>query len=637
MASRSCVAILIKRVVPQGLAAVRWLARPGQAKLPKQFGWIDGIMEIGDWPNLVAMFLRQAERHGEQPFLWEKANGQYRPLSWREAAAQVAALAASLQSLGLTRGDRVLLLSQNSPRWAIADLAIMAAGGVTVPTYTTNTPDDHAHILSDSGATMAIVSTAALAHPFFQAARKSRSMKRVVAMEDLGDIDVGRIALGTWDEALSSGVAGAAAVMTAATEIDRDTLACLIYTSGTGGQPKGVMLSHRAIVTNCVGASNVLAELGLEDEVFLSFLPLCHAYEHSAGLMFPISIGAQIYFAERSDTLAANLIEARPTIMTAVPRLFEIMRERILRGVSRQGRLGAKLLWAAVELGRKRYEGAKTMSRWEQLADRVVERLVRDKIRARFGGRLKALVSGGAPLNYDVGLFFTALGLRLLQGYGLTEAAPVVAVNLLSRVKLRTVGPPMKHVEVRIADDGEVLVRGPLLMDGYWKQPKYTAEVLRDGWLHTGDIGVLDHDGFLQITDRKKDIIVNSAGETISPQHIEGALALEPEIAVAVAIGDNRPHIGAIIVPDHDFLSEWAKKNAASAELSRLAEDKAFRRAIGQAIDRANGKLSVIERVKHFVIADQPFTIENGMMTPTMKPRRGEIVRRWGPAVEQLY
>jgi long-chain acyl-CoA synthetase len=594
-------------------------------------------MEIGDWPNLVAMFLRQAERHGQQPFLWEKTNGRYQPLSWREVAAQVAALAASLQSFGLTRGDRVLLLSQNSPRWAIADLAIMAVGGVTVPTYTTNTPDDHAHILSDSGAAMAIVSTAALARPFFQAARKSRSMKRVVAMEDLGDIDVGRIALGTWDEALSAGTAGADAVMAAAAEIDRDALACLIYTSGTGGQPKGVMLSHRAIITNCVGASEVLAELGLEDEVFLSFLPLCHAYEHSAGLMFPISIGAQIYFAERSDALAANLLEARPTIMTAVPRLFEIMRERILRSVSRQRRLGARLLWAAVELGRKRYEGAATMSPWERLADRAVERLVRDKIRARFGGRLKALVSGGAPLNYDVGLFFTALGLRLLQGYGLTEAAPVVAVNLLSRVKLRTVGPPMKHVEVRIADDGEVLVRGPLLMDGYWKQPKYTAEVLRDGWLHTGDIGVLDHDGFLQITDRKKDIIVNSAGETISPQHIEGALALEPEIEVAVAIGDNRPHIGAIIVPDHDFMVEWAKKNATSAELSHLAEDKAFRRAISQAIDRANAKLSVIERVKHFVIADQPFTIENGMMTPTMKPRRVAIVRRWGPAVEQLY
>ena len=594
-------------------------------------------MEIGDWPNLVAMFFSQARKRGQQPFLWEKIDGQYRPTSWQDAAGQVASLAGALQSYGLSRGDRVVLLSQNSPRWVIADLAIMAAGGISVPTYTTNTPGDHAHILNDSGATMAIVSTAALARPFFEAARKFRGMKRVIAMEDLGDIDTGRIALATWQEALSSGAAGADAVVATAAATERDGLACLIYTSGTGGAPKGVMLSHRAIITNCVGASDVLAELGLEDEVFLSFLPLCHAYEHSAGLMFPISIGAQIYFAERIDTLTTNLVEARPTIMTAVPRLFEIMRERIVRAMARQSRLHRRLLWAAVELGRKNYESRATMTFWERLADRIVEKLVRDKIRTRFGGRLKALVSGGAPLNYDVGLFFTALGLRLLQGYGLTEAAPVVSVNLLTRPKLRTVGPPMKHVEVRIADDGEVLVRGPLLMDGYWKQSKQTAAVLRDGWLHTGDVGVVDQDGYLQITDRKKDIIVNSAGETIAPQHIEGALALEPEIAVAVAVGDNRPHIGAIVVPDHDFIADWAKKNGTSASLSELCEDKAFRRAIGQAIDRANANLSVIEKVKHFVVADQPFTVENGMMTPTMKTRRHVIIRRWGAAIEQMY
>ena len=594
-------------------------------------------MEIGDWPNLVAMFLDQAKKRSRQPFLWEKTDGQYRPISWQEAAHQVTSLARALQSYGLARGDRVVLLSHNSPRWAIADLAIMAAGGITVPTYTTNTPADHAHILADSGAAMAIVSTAALARPFFEAARKSRAIKRVIAMEALGDIDVGRVALATWQDALSSGAADADAIVTAATAIDRDGLACLIYTSGTGGAPKGVMLSHRAIMANCVGATDVLAELGLEDEVFLSFLPLCHAYEHSAGLMFPISIGAQIYFAERIDTLTANLTEARPTIMTAVPRLFEIMRERIVRGVARQNHFSARLFWTAVELGRRRYESRETMTRWQRLADRIVDRLVRDKVRTRFGGRLKALVSGGAPLTYDVGLFFTALGLRLLQGYGLTEAAPVVSVNLLSRPKLRTVGPPMKHVEVKIADDGEVLVRGPLLMDGYWKQPKHTAEVLRDGWLHTGDVGVIDQDGYLQITDRKKDIIVNSAGETISPQHIEGALALEPEIAVAVALGDNRPHIGAVVVPDHDFLADWAKKNGTAADLAELADNKDFRRAIGQAIDRANAGLSVIEKVKHFVVADQPFTVENGMMTPTLKTRRHVIIRRWGAAIEQMY
>ena len=594
-------------------------------------------MEIEDWPNLVSLLLGQAEKRPEQPFLWEKRDGAYEPMCWPEVANQLTSLAAALQSYGLARGERVMLLSHNSPRWVIADFAIMAAGGVTVPVYTTNTTGNHAHILNDSGAAMAIISTAALARPFFEAPRKSRSMKRVIAMGDFGDVDGGHTVVGTWEEALAEGRAGADAVAQAATEISRDALACLIYTSGTGGEPKGVMLSHRAIIANCVGAADVLDELGLCDEVFLSFLPLSHAYEHSAGLMFPVSIGAEIYFAERADTLTTNLIEARPTIMTAVPRLYEIMRERMLKGLTRQDSLRAKLFWAAVELGRKRYESRETMTLWERTADRVVDRLVRDKVRARFGGRLKALVSGGAPLNYEVGLFFTALGLRLLQGYGQTEAAPLISCNRCGRIKLRTVGPPLKHVEVRIADDGEVLVRGPLLMDGYWKLPKLTAETVRDGWLHTGDIGVLDHDGYLQITDRKKDIIVNSAGDTLSPQRIEGVLALEPEIEVAMAVGDNRPHVVAIVVPRQDFVAEWAKKNGVSADLSALVDDKAFRTAVGRAIDRANGNLSVTERVKRFVIADQPFTIENGMMTPTMKPRRHEIIRRWGAAIEELY
>ena len=594
-------------------------------------------MEIDDWPNLVALLTSQAEKRGEQSFLWEKRNGAYQPMSWRAVADQVGALAAALQSYGLAKGDRVLLISQNSPRWVIADFAVMAAGGVSVPVYTTNTPGNHAHILDDSGAAMAIVSTAALARPFFEAARRLKSLKRVIAMEDLGDIDVGRAVVGTWSDALSEGRAGAGGALRAAMAIGRDTLACLIYTSGTGGEPKGVMLSHRAILANCVGAIDVLAELGLDDEVFLSFLPLSHAYEHSAGLMFPVSIGAQIYFAERVDTLTTNLVEARPTIMTAVPRLYDVMRERMLKGVTREGGLRARLLWTAVELGRKRYEGRETMTWRERLIDRVVERLVRDKVRAGFGGRLKALVSGGAALNYEVGVFFTALGLRLLQGYGQTEAAPVISCNRCNRIKLRTVGPPLKHVEVRIADDGEVLVRGPLLMDGYWKLPKLTTETIRDGWLHTGDIGVIDHDGYLQITDRKKDIIVNSAGDTLSPQRIEGVLALEPEIQAAMAVGDSRPHIVAIVVPAPDFTAEWAKRNGGSTDLAVLAVDKAFRGAIARAVDRANGHLSVTERVKRFVIADQPFTIDNGMMTPTMKPRRHAILRRWGAALEQLY
>jgi long-chain acyl-CoA synthetase len=595
-------------------------------------------VELEDHPNLVAMLLKRAAEKNDLPFLWEKREGTYRPTSWREAADQALALASALSGFGLKAGDRVLLLSQNSPRWAIADFGIMAAGGVSVPVYTTNTVESHEHILNDSGATMAIVSSAALAKNFLPATKKARGLKRIVAMEDLGAADAGRATITSWSEALAVGKPGAAAFAVSATAIDGNALACLIYTSGTCGEPKGVMLSHRAILTNCVGATHVLWELGLDNEVFLSFLPLSHAYEHTAGLMFPVSLGAQIYFAERIETLSTNLVEARPTIMTAVPRLYDIMRERIIKGLAQQPQYARWLFWKAVELGRKHYESPALMTLMDRILDRVVDKLVRDKIRARFGGRLKALVSGGAALDYDVGVFFVALGMRLLQGYGQTEAAPVIAVNLCNRVKLRTVGPPMKLVEAKIADDGEILVRGPMLMDGYWNQPKLTQQTIRDGWLHTGDIGVLDHDGFLQITDRKRDIIVNSAGDTISPARIENALALEPEIEAAVAVGgDDRAHIVAIVVPAAQFMQDWAKRHGRSGALTALTGDKDFRAAVGRAVDRTNSRLGAHERVRSFVLADEPFTIENGMMTPTLKPRRHAVLKRWGRLLEQAH
>ena len=594
-------------------------------------------MEIEDWPNLVAMFQARVAKYGDGPFLWEKRGGKYRPTSWRDAWNQAMALAASLQEAGVKPGDRVLLLSQNTPRWVIADFAIMAAGGVTVPVYTTNSVANHKHILTDSDAETAIVSTAALAQPFLEAATGNGRLKRLVMMEDADQLEPAGIDIRSWDDTIRAGQDGASAIADAAALIDRDDPAAIIYTSGTGGNPRGVILSHRAIIANCVGATDVLAAVGLDDEVFLSFLPLSHAYEHSAGMMFPVSIGAQIYFAERVDTLSTNLPEARPTIMTAVPRLYEILRERIIKGVAREGGFKAQLFRKTVELGGRRIENGGTLGLWDSAIDAVLERLVRDRFRARFGGRLKAFVSGGAPLNYEVGVFFSALGLQLLQGYGQTEAGPVISVNRVEHNKLRTVGPPLKGVEVRIADDGEILVRGPLLMDGYWNAPEDSAAALRDGWLYSGDIGVIDEDGYLQITDRKKDIIVNSAGETLSPQRIEMNLALEPEIEVAMAVGNQRPHVVAVVVPAQEFVSTFARQNRVEADLTTLAGDKAFRSAIGEVIDRANSNFSATERIKRFIVADEPFTIENGMMTPTMKLRRHEILKRWGDAVDQLY
>ncbi len=572
--------------------------------------------------NLVAMFFAQAAAMGDKPFLWSKRGGAYRPQSWRGVADEVRDLSRGLRAAGVAAGDRVVLVSENRPNWVVADLAIMAAGAVTVPAYITNTVDDHRHILTDSGAAAAIVSHADLADRLLQAAAQAPDLRFVVAMETPADNH--GIEVLDWKETAERGRATPDDTAAIAGGITRKDLACLIYTSGTGGRPKGVMLSHAAILCNVHGAEHLLEEFGLGDEIFLSFLPLSHSYEHSAGLYLPIAIGAQIYYAEGADTLTANLPEARPTIMTCVPRLYEVMRQRIVAGVSRAGGLKEKLFMIALNLGRRRYENPGCLSLGERILDRIVDRLVRDKVRGRFGGRLKALVSGGAPLNYDVGLFFIALGLPVLQGYGQTEAAPFISCNRRRLNRIDTVGPPLDGVEVRIAGDGEILVRGELLMDGYWNLPEASAEALKDGWLHTGDVGHLDKDGCIVITDRKKDIIVNSGGDNISPQRVEGVLALEPEIAQAMVFGDRRAYLVALLVPDEATTGENTNPDT-------------LRETMSAAIDRANAGLSATEKVKRFALAPTPFTVDNGQMTPTLKIRRHTILEEYGKELEGLY
>jgi long-chain acyl-CoA synthetase len=322
--------------------------------------------------------------------------------------------------------------------------------------------------------------------------------------------------------------------------------------------------------------------------------------------------------------------------MTAVPRLYEVMRMRILAGVERAGGYKAKLFHRAVALGTKRYEGVR-LSIVEWIENLLLTLLVRRKVAKRFGGRLKAMVSGGAPLNYDVGTFFTALNVRLLQGYGQTEAGPVISCNQPTRIRLRTVGPPMKGVEVKIAEDGEILVRGELVMLGYWNDPAATANAIRDGWLHTGDIGVLDEDGCIRITDRKKDLIVNSGGDNVSPQRVEGYLTLQPEIAQAMVYGDRRPHLVGLLVPATDTALVWAKERGKPGNLESLVLDPEFRRFISEAIDRVNRELSPIEKVRRFALTAEAFTVDNQMATPTLKIRRHAILAKYGKTLQDLY
>ncbi|MFN3230678.1 MAG: AMP-dependent synthetase/ligase [Alphaproteobacteria bacterium] len=589
--------------------------------------------------NLVSMFFEQADRLGDKPVVWAKPQrgAAYESQSWREIGNQVARLAKALKDLGIVSGDRVALVSESRPEWLISDLAIMAAGAITVPTYITNTPRDHEHILDDSGAKGAIVSTARLAQDLLPAAHESDHLDFVIAMEAPKRDQSLNVDIHLWDDVMLASQGKTGDVLEAMETVGRDDIACLIYTSGTGGAPKGVMISHGAILHNAEGATEVIEELGIENEVFLSFLPLSHAYEHTGGMYLPLSIGAEIYYAEGLDKLAANMEEAKPTIMTVVPRLFEMLRLRVTRSIEEQGGVRAKLFHRALALGEKRFNDPSSLGLGERITDKVLDQLVRKKVQQRFGGRIKALVSGGAPLNPDVGMFFHALGLRLLQGYGQTESGPVASVNRPNLVKMHTVGPALKNTEIKIAEDGEILLRGELVMKGYWNDPEATAQALQNGWLHTGDIGVLDEDGHLQITDRKKDILVNDKGDNVSPARVEGLLTLEPEIAQAMVYGDRKPHMVALIVPDADWLSAWAKENGKEQDLNALTDDADLRKALDGVVARVNKRLSNIEKIRRFALASEPFSIENEQMTPKMSIRRHVIGAAYGEALEALY
>ena len=596
------------------------------------------LTDFDRFPNLVAMFLDRARTRAALPMLVAKHSGAWYPTDWTTAANQVCVLAQSLRRIGLNDGDRVALVSENRPEWCIADLAIMAAGLVTVPTYTTNTERDHHHILENSGARAIIVSTAKLAPPLLAAAMRAPNVEHVIGIEPMRQMQSGMLTFHDWSDLTTGNIAQARAETEARINaIGRDALACIIYTSGTGGAPRGVRQHHGAILRNVDGAARILAEdFGWKDEVFLSFLPLSHAYEHSAGQFLPIGMGGAIHYAESLEKLAANMEEVRPTIMVVVPRLFEVLRTRIMKQVEKQGRLPAAMMHQALAIATRRAAGKGRLT--DRLVEIVLDRTLRPTIRNRFGGRMKALVSGGAPLNPDVGIFFEAMGLTLLQGYGQTEAGPVISVNRpRAGVRMDTVGPPMRKVSVKIAEDGEILVHGELVMHGYWRNEVETLRTIRDGWLHTGDIGHIDPAGRIVITDRKKDMIVNDKGDNISPQKIEGMLTLQPEIAQAMVSGDRRPFVVGLIVPDAEWALDWARAADEHFNIAALQDLPAFRVAIRAALDRVNADLAITEKVRQFAFADEPFAIANEELTPSMKIRRHKIRERYGARVDRLY
>ena len=594
-------------------------------------------IDLNNFNNIVGLFNHQVSELNNKPYLWDKKEGKYSSTSWKETETKVKAISKSLKDLGILKGDRVAIISENRSEWQIADLAIMSIGAITVPAYITSTQKDYEYILNHCEARCLIVSSLELAKKAIPAAANSAKCKNIILIEKI-DYEIKKnVSIYYWNDLIKENFDNNINLTNLEKDINRKDTACIIYTSGTGGNPKGVMLSHGAMLHNCSGAQKLLLDLtsNIESVRFLSWLPLSHSYEHTLQFFYT-SVGGEIYYAEGIDKLLVNMTEAKPHIMTAVPRFYDSLYTRITQGLNNQSKFRKFLFKKTVELGKKKYlEGE--LKGFDNLVNNILSKLVRKKVIQRFGGNLLALVSGGSALNFEIGLYLYSLGLPLLQGYGQTETGPVVSANIPEKIKLDTVGPPLQNTAVKISDDGEILVKGENMMNGYWNDPDSTNNAIIDGWVHTGDIGELDKDNYIKITDRKKDIIVNAGGDNISPSRVEAKLEIEPEIFQSMLYGDYKNYLVAVIVPDKDFASNWAKENNKDINITDLIKDESFKKIIKEALNRVNKSLSVIEQVRKFILIDYEFTIENEMMTPSMKVRRFKVKEKYKEKLENLY
>jgi len=569
------------------------------------------------------------------------AGGAVTYTSGRDLLPKVRDISLGLAALGMVPGDRVAILSESRPEWLFADLAVLAAGAVTTPIYPTLSPEQIAFILSDCGASMVIVSTTVQLGKLLSVLDRAPLVRTVVLM-DGPPVSDARVRIECLDavatmghDRMRAGWGVAREFHDAARRVRAEDLATIIYTSGTTADPKGVMLTHGNLIANIEG---VLKVLDLHDEdVALSFLPLCHGFERMVAYIY-LTVGISVAFAESIDTVARDLQLVRPTVMSGVPRVFEKLRARIFEKASHAPAPRRALFhWAvSVAMRRGRLLGdRKPLPASLRLASTIADRLVFSKIRAGVGGRMRFAVSGSAPLDPELATFFYGAGLPILEGYGLTETSPVLCVMPLEHVRFGTVGPPLPNVELRIADDGEILARGPNVMLGYYQRPDETAAVITDGWFHTGDIGALDDAGFLRLTDRKKEILVTSGGKKVAPQPIEQRLRQQSVVAEAVLVGDRRHFPAALLLPDFGALAAGL---GCSVEQARARLDSPEAQALLQAaVDAANRDLAQFERVKKFALFSEELTMANGMLTPTLKVKRRVFEERYRREIEEMY
>ncbi len=591
------------------------------------------------YSSLGEMFKTVCEKFPEKTGMMYKSGEMYHSISFKELKSKAHNFAAGLKSIGVEKGDRVLLLSENRVEWALADYAILSIGACTVPIYPTLLPSHIEFIINNSEGKVLILSREHQLQKIKEIQGKLKHLKKIILMEGEGGDD-----LLSWQQIAETGEKllqkEPELIEESLQGIKRDNLASIIYTSGTTGLPKGVMLTHGNFLSNVEGSRQVISVD--ENDTFLSFLPLSHVFERMAGHYLALHAGATIAYAESIDTVADNLKEVRPTIMTSVPRFFDKVYAKVLDSLEESSSLKRKIFFWAIELGKKvnlyKHNGY-AINGLLKIKHNLADKLVYSKLKENVGGKIRLFVSGGAPLSREIGEFFNSAGLVLLEGYGLTESSPVIAVNLVDKIKFGSVGPPIPNVEVKIAEDGEILTRGPHVMHGYYKDEEATKVAIdSEKWLHTGDIGYLDKDGFLFITDRKKNIIVTSGGKNVAPQPIENLLITSPYVEQAVVIGDKRKYCSALLVPNMEKVKSYAQNNQISfADEDELLKNEKIQALFRSEIDRVSVDLASYETLKEFRLIKEPFTLESGELTPSLKIKRNVVEKRYADIIESMY
>ena len=564
-------------------------------------------MKLESYNNLLELFFDRYQLENKNEIFLQSLKNENSNFTWKQTFDAIQNLSLFLDQY-ITTNDRCLLISENRPEWLISDLSIMLSKGITVPAYTTYVERDYEFLINDCKPSVIIASDAIQLKKINTIIKKHSFIKKVISFENIKDKNVTfieEIFNKTYKQEKNFKEIG----------LSRKDISCIIYTSGTQGNPKGVMLSHGGILNNCEGSTKLLKKIITNKPKFLTWLPLSHSYEHTVQFV-QIAVGAKIFYAESIDKLIKNMNDCSPDIMTAVPRFYQNLYQKISSTFQKATGVKKLLVNSTTRIGRKYFLKEK-LSIYEKFINYICNKLVRKKIKSQFGGNLKAFISGGGALDYEVGVFLNSIGLPTLQGYGLTETSPVVSCNPIDDIRIETVGPPFKGNEVMIAEDGEILVKGENVMLGYWNNPTETDKVIQNGWLFTGDIGTIEN-GYLKITDRKKDILITPGGDNISPVKIESELTKIEFIEQALVYGDNKPFLVALIVLNNNF------------------KDTDYK-IIQEEIEKINKELTKIEKIKKFLIINNQFSIENGFMTPTLKLKRFKIIQEYKKELEDLY